>query len=96
MGRYNGVPVGTYRVAVRKIEAPDIVLPGEMPDDPEGRREFNRLAREIEENTFHLVDPKFWLGGASRLEVEITPSDLRITVDVSPAVRIKVTPSPGA
>ena len=93
MGRYDGAPAGTYKVSVSKKEIPNIVLPSEVPDDPAERREFYRLVREIEENTFDLVDPKFGLG-RSELEVEITPSSFRVEVDVSPAVRIKVPPSP--
>ena len=92
MGRYDGAPAGTYIVSVSKREVPDIILPDE-PSTPEEQREYNRLFREIEENTFDLVDPKFGLG-VSQLEIEITPSSFRVEVDVSPAVRIKVPPSP--
>jgi hypothetical protein len=88
LGRYNGAPVGTYIVAVSKVEIPDITPPDET-STPAERREYNRLLREIEDNTFYLVDPKFGLG-ATELEVEITPSNLRVTVDVSPAVRMRV------
>ena len=91
MGRYDGVPAGTYRVAVSKIESPNLTLPDEMPSDPEGVREYNRILREIENNTFYVVDPKFSLGN-SELEVEISPSNLRVTVDVSPAVHIRLPP----
>ena len=93
MGRYNGAPVGTYKVAVSKTEIPDIALP-EEPSTPEEQREYNRILREIEENTFFLVDQKFGLE-RTELEVEITPSNLRVTVDVSPAIRVKVPPSRG-
>ena len=92
LGRYNGAPAGTYKVAVRKVEMPDIVLPAE-PNDPEELREYNRLLREIQENTFYLVDRKFSLG-RSQLEVEITPSNLHVTVDVSPAIRTRIPPAP--
>ena len=93
LGRYTGAPIGTYLVAVSKIEAPDINLPSETPDDPEERREHNRLVREIAENTFYVVDPKFGLG-RTELTVEVTPSNLSHTIDVSPAVRIRVPTGP--
>ena len=91
LGRYDGAPAGKYRVTVKKTESPDITLPAEMPDDPEERREYNRLVKEIAENTFYVVDPKFGLD-QTILEVEITPLDLNVSVDVSPVVRIKVPP----
>ena len=92
LGRYNGAPVGKYKVAVIKIENPDIALPSGSPSTPEERKEYDRLLKEIEDNTFYLVDPKFGLE-KTELEVEITPSNLKVTVDVSPAVRIKVPPA---
>lgn len=64
-----------------------------MPADPEGMRKYNQLVKQIEDNTFYLVDPKFALG-VTELEVEITPSNLHVTVDVSPAIRAKVPPAP--
>ena len=87
MGRYPGAPVGKYIVAVQKIETPNMKLPSE-PSDPAELREYNRLVKEIADNTFSLVDKKFSLG-VSELEVEITPSNLNVSVDVSPAVREK-------
>ena len=100
MGRYNGAPAGTYRVYVSKIEMPEIpdILRSDPPSGPDGRpdqdvrQEYNRLVREINENSFYVVDPKFALTpgneGSTGLEVEIAPSNFRVTVDVSPAVRI--------
>ena len=93
MGQYDGAPLGTYKVGVRKTEIPDITLPLEIPSDPEGLREYQRLAREIDENTFVLVEEKFSIG-QTQLEVEITASNLNGTVDVSPAIRVKAPPVP--
>ena len=90
LGRYDGAPAGRYKVAVNKIDTPDITLPS--PDEVSAT-EFNRLVKEIEDNTFYVVDPKFSLG-KTELEVEITPSNLKHTVDVSPAIHVKVPPSP--
>jgi hypothetical protein len=92
MGRYAGAPLGTYKVSVSKIEVPDITLPSDVPDDPAERKEYNRIVKEIENNTFYIVDPKFKLG-RSQLKVEITPSNLHHEVDVSPAIRVKVPPA---
>ena len=101
MGRYSGAPAGTYRVYVSKIEMPEIpdILRSDPPTGPEGspapatRQEYNRLVQNINENSFYVVDPKFALTpgneGTSGLSVEITPSNFRVTVDVSPAVRIQ-------
>ena len=88
MGRYEGVPAGTYKVAVQKIEFPNITLPYE-PDTPEKQKEYDRLSKEMKEHTFYVVDPKFG-PGKSEFPVEITPSNLDVTIDVSPAVRIQV------
>jgi len=91
LGRYDGAPAGKYRVAVEKIERPNITLPEEMPTDPEERKEYNRLAKELADNTFYVVDPKFGLDQTT-LEVEITLTNLNVSVDVSPVVRKKVPP----
>ena len=87
MGQYEGAPLGKYKVGVRKMEIPDIVLPAERPSDPEGLKEYQRLVKEINENTFILVEEKFSIG-ETQLEVEITASNLNGTVDVSPAIRV--------
>ena len=88
MGQYEGAPLGKYKVGVRKVEVPDIALPLDIPSDPEELREYQRLAREIAENTFFLVEEKFSIG-RTQLEVEITASNYNGTVDVSPAIRVK-------
>ena len=93
MGQYNGAPLGKYKVGVRKMEIPDITLPAERPSDPEGSKEYSRLVKEINDNTFILVEEKFSIG-QSQLEVEITASNLNGTVDVSPAIRVKAPPMP--
>ena len=92
MGRYKGIPLGRYKVAVQKIEIPDIVLPID-PDTPAERREYNRLLKERDDNTFFNVDEKFSLR-KTELEIEITPTNLKHMVDVSPAIRVKVPPEP--
>ena len=93
MGQYEGAPLGKYKVGVRKVEIPDIELPPELPSDPAQLKEYYRLVKEIDDNTFLLVDEKFSLG-KTQLEVEITPSNLKGTVDVSPAIHVKAPPVP--
>ena len=93
MGQYKGAPLGKYKVGVRKVEVPDINLPLIIPSDPEGMREYNRIAKEIEDNTFLLVEDKFSITNTQQ-EVEITASNLNGTVDVSPAIRVKAPPVP--
>jgi hypothetical protein len=95
MGQYDGAPVGKYKVGVRKTEIPDIIqdLPAERPSDSEGLKEYIRLVKEIDDNTFILVEDKFSISN-TQLEVEITPSNLKGTVDVSPAIRVKAPPVP--
>jgi hypothetical protein len=88
LGRYNGAPAGTYDVSVSKIEYPDIQLPSE--DSPE----YKRIAKEIADNTFIVIDPKFGIGKTPH-RVEISPSNLKHEVDVSPAVRIKAPTAKG-
>jgi hypothetical protein len=82
LGRYKGAPQGTYDVSVSKIEYPDIELPSE--DSPE----YKRLVKERDNKTFIVVDPKFSIGKTPH-RVEISPSNLKHEIDVSPAVRIK-------
>ena len=90
MGRYDGAPLGKYKVAVRKRETPDITLPTSS-NNADMAREYSRIMKEIENNTFDIVDPKFYLG-LTELVIEITHSNRKFTVDVSPAVRIHVPP----
>ena len=92
MGRYNGAPAGRYKVAVRKVETPNIALPP-LPTNPEQAKEYRRVMQEIEDNSYYLVDERFYIG-RTELEVEITPSARQFTVDVSPAVRVKVPAQP--
>jgi hypothetical protein len=92
MGRYAGAPAGKYNVTVSKVELPDMERPPDFPpDDPVERREHFRLIREFNDNTFIVVDPRFSSGNTG-LEAEITPTNLHVTVDVSPAIRVKAPP----
>ncbi|MDR1493714.1 MAG: carboxypeptidase-like regulatory domain-containing protein [Planctomycetaceae bacterium] len=95
MGQYHGVPLGKYKVSVQKIEYPgDIVLPLNPPyEDKAAMKEYNRLLKKYEDNTFQLVDNKFSLINTP-LVFEVTPQNLRITLDVSPAIRMKAPTSP--
>jgi len=95
MGQYDGVPLGKYKVGVRKIEFPDIAPPPEpsVMSTADEKNEYNRIMKEIEDNTFIFVDERFSIG-KSQLEVEITPSNLKGTVDVSPAIRVKAPSAP--
>jgi len=87
-GRYNGAPLGKYKVSVEKMETPDITMPGE-PSNREEEKEYNRILKEMADKTFYVVDRKYALG-VSELEVEITPTNLKLEVNVGPAVRIKL------
>jgi hypothetical protein len=83
-GKYSGAPAGTYKVMVTKIEEPDI----ELPEDSTSP-EYIKKIKEIENNTFAVVDDKFTKLDATPLKVEITPSSKNFELDVSPAVRKK-------
>ncbi|MCL2623091.1 MAG: carboxypeptidase-like regulatory domain-containing protein [Planctomycetaceae bacterium] len=90
-GQYPGAPEGQYKVTVRKTEIPDLELPVEVPIDPAGRTEYNRIQQEIHNNTFDLVEEEFMRLAKTPLTLAITPNQLKLELDVSPAVRNKVT-----
>ncbi|MDR1270918.1 MAG: carboxypeptidase-like regulatory domain-containing protein [Planctomycetaceae bacterium] len=94
LGQFNGIPEGTYKVGVSKIAYPaHIEIPAEVPyGDKEAMKEYNRLVKEYEDNTFIVVEQKFSIDN-SNIQVTISPENLKTTVDVSPTVRIKC-PSP--
>jgi len=94
-GRFNGIPLGRYKVGVQKMETPNVVLPQDSPSSPEEERELRRLLTELEAGTFRVVGENFAIEN-TELEIEVTPSNLRFTVDVSPAVRLRpLPPAPG-
>jgi len=92
MGQYDGAPLGKYKVGVRKVETPDIAVPP-PPNKPEDMNNYMRILKEIDDNTFFLVEEKFSIQN-TQLEVEITPANLKGNVDVSPAIRVKTPPVP--
>ena len=94
-GKYPGVPAGTYRVTVRKTEGPPgVELPKNLSTDEE-IQEYDRIIKQIQENSFDVVDEKF-------MELQNTPLKLEVngvtnqTFDVSPAVKNKIQLGPSA
>jgi len=87
-GKFTGVPIGTYKIAVTKLEDQSgIVLPEKIATDAE-IAEYERLQRQAEAATFQVIDDKFG-------NLETTPLRLEVkgvtsqTFDVSPKVKIK-------
>jgi 5-hydroxyisourate hydrolase-like protein (transthyretin family) len=95
LGQFDGIPEGTYKVGVEKIEYPaNIVIPSEIPyGDKDAMKEYNRLIKEYENNTFQVVNQKFSID-SSPLQITISKKNLHVTVDVSPAIRIRYQPPP--
>jgi hypothetical protein len=95
LGQFNGIPEGTYKVGVSKIEYPkDIVIPLEIPyGDKEAMKEYNRLVKEYTDNTFLIVEQKFSIDH-STIQVTISKENLNTTIDVSPAIRLRYQPPP--
>jgi hypothetical protein len=83
-GKYSGAPAGKYKVTVTKIDVPEI----ELPEDSESL-EYKKKAKEIQDNTFYLVEDKFTKLDTTPLRIEITPSAKSFELDVSPTVRKK-------
>jgi len=88
-GRYRGMPAGTYLVTVSKIEGPlGLELP-QKPNTDEEIREYDRIQKQIESNSFHIVDEKYMKQDSTPLKLEIKGTT-RERFDVSPAVKVKV------
>jgi hypothetical protein len=85
-GKYAGAPAGNYKVTVTKVEEPNI----ELPEDSSSPQ-YNKKVKEIQDNTFYLVDDKFTKLNTTPLRIEITPSTKNFELDVSPTVRKKYT-----
>jgi hypothetical protein len=90
LGQFDGIPEGTYKVIVSKIEYPtDIVIPSEIPyGDKEAMKEYHRLVKEYINNTFLIVEQKFSIDN-STIHVTISKENLNATLDVSPAIRVR-------
>jgi hypothetical protein len=95
LGQFDGIPEGTYKVGVSKIEYPtDIVIPSEIPyGDKEAMKEYNRLVKEYANNTFIIVEQKFSIDN-STIQITISKENLNATVDVSPAIKVRYQPPP--
>ncbi|MDR0337814.1 MAG: carboxypeptidase-like regulatory domain-containing protein [Planctomycetaceae bacterium] len=87
-GQFKGVPLGTYKVTVRKTESPDAALLNEISES-EQPQEYARLKKQIEDNTFELVEEQFSDFQTSPLSVEITPDKSTFKIDVGKSVRRK-------
>ena len=91
-GQYTGVPAGKYIVTVTKIVGPPgLELPKNVNTDEE-IRERDKIQKQIENNSFHIVDEKFMTAKSTPLKIEVPKKSSEITIDVSPAVKVKVAP----
>ena len=91
-GQYRGIPAGTYLVTVSKTEGPpDLELP-KRPNTDEEIREYDKIQKQIENNSFQVVDEKYTKQNLTPLKLEIKGTTHE-TFDVSPAVKVKVIPS---
>ncbi|MDR1269700.1 MAG: carboxypeptidase-like regulatory domain-containing protein [Planctomycetaceae bacterium] len=88
-GQFNGVPLGTYKMTVRKTESPDSTLLNEISES-EQPQEYARIRKQIEENTFELVEEQFSDFQTSPLSAEITPDKSTFKIDVGKPVRRKL------
>ena len=94
-GQYLGVPAGKYSVSVRKTEGPEGLELPKNPSSDEEIREYDRIMKQIQENSFHVVDDQFMDAKNSPLKLEVKGTT-KETFDVSPAVKNKVVLGPSA
>jgi hypothetical protein len=88
-GQFNGVPLGKYKITVRKTESPDRTLLNEISES-EQPQEYARINKQIEEKTFELVEEQFSDFQTSPLSVEITPDKSTFKIDVGKPVQRKL------
>jgi hypothetical protein len=94
MGQFQGIPEGTYSVAVSKIEFPNFAHPGDPPyGDSKAMKKYNEDLKRYEDNTFLLVDAKYAIG-VSDLKVTVSKGNDKVSVDVGPPIRVKAPPTP--
>lgn len=84
-GKYPGVPEGKYKVTVSKVEEPNIELPSETDS-----AEYQKKVKEIENNTFNLVEKNFGNISSTPLTIDVSSATDTHTLDVSPGVREKI------
>lgn len=78
-GKYLGVPEGTYRVTVTKIEMPETQT-GSLSD-------INQSPKQ--DSTYDLVDPQFTNPTKTPLRLEVAPGTNAKEFDLGAPVRIK-------
>lgn len=93
-GQYVGVPQGNYLVAVSKVEGPPgLELPKNVNTDAEIRA-YDKIFKEIQDNSVEVVDKKFMDSKATPLKIEVQAKSSEHILDVSPAVKNKVERGP--
>ncbi len=94
-GQYDGVPIGSYVVTVTKIEGPPgLELPKNSKTDADFR-EYDRILKQIEDNSVEVVDKQFMNMKTTPLKLEVK-GKTNETFDVSPAVKNKIERGPSA
>ncbi len=92
-GRYDGVPLGEFRVIVRKTEKEKVDVPPPPPNaDPQQMVEYDRKYAPIWSNakTFTVVDTPFADLEMTPLKVTVVKGKNQFPLDVGKAVRIEV------
>jgi len=89
-GRFNGAAAGRFRVTVDKVERPVNPYEAHTESDSPHFQDYLRAQRYIDANTFIVVDPRF-SSNDTPLTIEVVRGQRNYSVDISPAVRIRMT-----
>ena len=88
-GRFDGAAQGRFRVKVDKIERPVNPFADHADGDSPNHQDYLREQRNVEANTFIVVDQKF-SSNDTPLSIEVARGQRNHSVDVSPAVRVRM------
>ena len=87
-GKYNGAPLGTYKVTVSKMEQdphPNPELKGGGEDEV---RRYLAVARTL--RTYRLIEPQYSSLNDTPLRVEIIPNERTYAIDAGKKIRVVV------
>lgn len=88
-GKFEGAPIGKYKVVITKREETPskLTVPGD--DDPNKVAAYQDALEKESRPMYDLVDPAFSSSKKTPAEIEIGNASLKHTIDVGKAVRIE-------
>jgi len=90
-GQFRGVPAGTYKVTVQKVETVSLATPEQLAALEKAKAENPQWydPPNIRQEFWQLVEEKYMLVESTPLEITVSKGQNNETLDVGKAVRVK-------